>query len=57
MIDLPEDLLTGFDESNLINPQKESIKSSNEEDDDALLNDLLGNEDATGELFESIQCL
>jgi len=44
---LPEDLLTGFDESNLINPQKESIKSSNEEDDDALLNDLLGNEDAT----------
>ena len=57
MIDLPEDLLTGFDESNLINPQKESLKSSNEEDDDALLNDLLGNEDATGELFESIQCL
>jgi len=47
LIDLPEDLLTGFDESNLINPQKESIKSSNEEDDDALLNDLLGNEDAT----------
>jgi len=47
LIDLPEDLLTGFDESNLINPQKESLKSSNEEDDDALLNDLLGNEDAT----------